>query len=61
MKTKMLGLLYPIIAIISAAVMVIWGFVGNAWNISWIAVFAGGCLMAILSIVIAGTGKNDKK
>ena len=61
MNKKTLALLYPIIAIISAAVMVIWGFVGNAWNISWIAVFVGGCLMAILSIVIAGTSKNDKK
>ena len=53
MNKKTLALLYPIIAIISAAVMVIWGFVGNAWNISWIAVFAGCCLIAILSIVIA--------
>ena len=56
MNTKMLGLLYPIIAIISVAVMVIWGMLGEAWSISWIAVF-----MAILSIVIAGLKKNGKK
>ncbi|MBK6090249.1 hypothetical protein [Ruminococcus difficilis] len=61
MNTKMLGLLYPIIAIISVAVMVIWGMLGDAWGISWIAVFIGGCLMAILSIVIAGLKKNGKK
>ena len=61
MNTKMLGLLYPIIAIISVAVMVIWGMHGDAWGISWIAVFIGGCLMAILSIVIAGLKKNGKK
>ncbi|MDO4893887.1 MAG: hypothetical protein Q3989_11355 [Eubacteriales bacterium] len=61
MNTKMLGLLYPIIAIISVAVMVIWGMLGDAWGISWIAVFIGGCLMVILSIVIAGLKKNGKK
>ncbi|MBQ3299614.1 MAG: hypothetical protein IJG99_04935 [Ruminococcus sp.] len=61
MNKKMLSVLFPIIAIISVAVMIIWGMLGNAWNISWISVFIGGCLMAILSIVIAGLKKNGKK
>lgn len=61
MNLKMLGILYPIIAIISVAIMIVWGMPGNAWGISWIAVFIGGCLMAILSIVIAGLNKKDKK
>ena len=58
MNTKMLGLLYPIIAIISVAVMVIWGMLGDAWGISWIAVFIGGCLMAILAIVMGAMNKK---
>ena len=60
MNTKTLAILYPIIAIISVAVMIVWGMLGNAWNISWIAVFIGGCLMAILSIVMAGMKKKNK-
>ncbi len=60
MNTKTLAILYPIIAIISVAVMIVWGMLGNAWNISWIAVFIGGCLMAILSIVMAGMNKKNK-
>ncbi|MBQ6153348.1 MAG: hypothetical protein IJJ15_06345 [Ruminococcus sp.] len=55
-----LKFLYPIIAIVSVAVMVVWGFLGSAWNISWIAVFIGGCLMAILSFIIAAQNKNKK-
>ena len=55
-----LKFLYPIIAIVSVAVMVVWGFLGSAWNISWIAVFIGGCQMAILSFIIAAQNKNKK-
>ena len=51
-------LLIPIIAMVSVAVMVVWGFLGNAWNISWIAVFIGGCLMAILAIVMGAMNKK---
>ena len=55
---KMLGVLFPVIAIISVAVMIVWGMLGNAWNISWIAVFIGGCLMAILAIVMGAMNKK---
>lgn len=58
MDKKKLGILFPIIAIISVAVMIVWGMLGNAWNISWIAVFIGGCLMAILAIVMGAMNKK---
>ncbi|MBQ3334870.1 MAG: hypothetical protein IJG85_04690 [Eubacteriaceae bacterium] len=46
-----LKMLYPIIAIVSVAVMIVWGFLGNAWNVSWLAVLIGGCAMAIVAII----------
>ena len=55
---KKLGVLFPVIAIISVAVMIVWGMLGNAWNISWISVFIGGCLMAILAIVMGAMNKK---
>ena len=47
----------PIISILSVAVMVLWGFLGNGWNYSWLAVFVGGVVIAILSII----DKNKKQ
>ena len=41
----------PIVSILSVAVMVLWGFLGNGWNYSWLAVFVGGVVIAILSII----------
>ncbi len=49
-----------IIPFVGVLVMVLWGVLGNAWNISWIAVCVGGILMAILSIINKGI-ENDKK
>ena len=43
--------LIPIISIISVCVMIIWGMVGNDWGHSWIAVFVGGVVIAILKIL----------
>lgn len=48
-----------IIPFIGLIVMVLWGVLGNAWNISWIAVAIGGILMAILSIINKNMN-NDK-
>ena len=59
MNKKTLSMLYPIIAIISVAVMIIWGMLGNAWSISWTAVFIGGILMVILSFIIGALDKKD--
>ena len=60
MNPKVLKMLFPIISIVSVAVMIIWGMLGNAWNISWIAVFVGGCLMGILGIILGAQKENDK-
>ena len=49
-----------IIPFVGLLVMVLWGTLGNAWNISWIAVVIGGILMAILSIVNSSM-KKDKE
>ena len=50
-----------IIPFVGCLVMVLWGFLGNAWNISWIAVAIGGILMAILSVINSGMEKNKKE
>ncbi len=44
--------LIPIISIVSVAVMVFWGMlVPDGWSKSWLAVFAGGIIITILSIL----------
>lgn len=45
---------------VGVLVMVLWGVLGNAWNISWIAVCAAGILMGLLSAVNANLNKNKK-
>ena len=40
-----------IIPIVSCGVTFLWGMLGNAWNISWLAVLIGGCAMAIVAII----------
>lgn len=50
-----------IIPFVGVLVMVLWGFLGNAWNISWIAVVVGGVLMAILSIINSSMEKDKKE
>lgn len=52
--------LIPIIAMVSVAVMVVWGVLGNAWNISWIAVFIGGIAMAIVSVINGAKAKEEQ-
>ena len=49
-----------IIPLVGILVMLLWGFLGNAWNISWIAVCVAGILMAILSIINKGMAKDKK-
>ena len=53
-----LKILIPIIAIISVAVMLIWGFISGSWQYCWLSVFVGGCLIAIVSII---SGSKNKK
>lgn len=50
-----------IIPFVGVLVMVLWGVLGNAWNISWIAVCVGGILMAILSVINTSKEKSKKE
>ena len=43
--------LIPVISIISVGVMAVWGFLANDWSKSWIAVFVGGIVIAVLSVL----------
>lgn len=57
MKLKTIINILPFVGLL---VMVLWGFLGNAWNISWISVCVAGILMAILSIINKGMAKDKK-
>ena len=50
--------LIPIIAIISVGIMVVWGILAKSFQYSWLAVFVGGALIAVLSILYKD---KDKK
>ena len=51
--------LIPIIGMVSVGVMVVWGTVANDWNHSWLAVFVGGIVMGVLSMLNKDkTGKD---
>ena len=41
-------------------VQILWGFIANAWAISWIASFTGVMLMCILNVIANGMEKNKK-
>ncbi len=49
--------LIPIISMVSVLVMFLWGYLANDWSRSWLAVFAGGIIIAIISIL----GKDKEK
>ena len=40
-----------IIGLVSVVVMFLWGMLGNDWAHSWIAVFVGGVVCALLRIL----------
>ena len=48
--------LIPVISIVSVGVMVLWGTLANDWSQSWLAVFAGGIAITVLSML-----NKDKK
>lgn len=54
MNRKTLNVIIPIV---SVAVMVIWGTLAKSYEHSWLAVFVGGILMAIINVV----GRNKDK
>ena len=45
---------------VGIAVQVLWGFLGNAWSVSWIASFVGVMLMCIFNVIAKGNEKNNK-
>ena len=51
--------LIPVISIVSVAVMILWGMLGNAWDKSWLAVFVGGIAITVISIL--NKGNMDKE
>ena len=53
---KLIGMICLFVGII---VQVLWGFIGNAWGISWIASFVGVMLMVIFNL-IAKYADNNK-
>ena len=58
MKTfKMIGSICLFVGIL---VMVLWGVLGQAWGISWIAAFVGVMLMCICNVIAKGAD-DDKK
>ncbi|MBO4926163.1 MAG: hypothetical protein J5472_06755 [Clostridia bacterium] len=53
--------LIPVISILSVLVMIVWGTLSGSYRHSWLAVFAGGCLIAVLSILAKDdNGKKDQ-
>lgn len=54
MNLKMLNTIIPIA---SVGVMVVWSTLTNDWSKSWLAVFIGGILMAIINVI----GKSKDK
>ena len=48
----------PVICILSGVAMVVWGTLEGTYAHSWLAVFAGGALIAVLSILYKD---KDKK
>lgn len=49
--------LIPIVAMLSVLVMFAWGYLAGSFEHSWLAVFAGGIVIAALTIL----GKKDGK
>lgn len=50
--------LNSIIPIVSVGVMIVWGTLAKDYRYSWLAVFVGGILMAVINVI---SGKDEKK
>lgn len=48
MNIKLLNIIIPMV---SVGVMIVWGTIAKDWSKSWLAVFVGGILMAILNVI----------
>lgn len=60
---KNLRIIGSILLFVGILVQVLWGFLGHAWGISWIATFVAVMLMCILNVIAKGADddKKDKK
>lgn len=52
--------LIPIISMVSVLVMFAWGYLAGDFEHSWLAVFAGGIAIAVISIVGKNRGKDNR-
>lgn len=57
---KNLRMIGMICLFVGVAVQVVWGVLGNAWTISWIASFVGVMLMCIMNVIAKNAEKNNK-
>lgn len=60
MKNIKTGTICSIISMISVLIMFLWGFLGHAWNVSWIAVMIGGVLSGIVYKIRKDLDDADK-
>lgn len=51
--------LIPIICMVSVFIMLVWGYMAHSFEHSWLAVFAGGIIVAAISIL--SRDEKDKK
>ena len=56
-KFRMIGMICLFVGI---AVQVLWGVIGHAWGISWVASFVGVMLMCICNVIANGADKDKK-
>jgi Na+-driven multidrug efflux pump len=63
MKDIKTGTICSIISMVSVAIMFLWGFFGNGWNVSWVAVMIGGMLSGIVYMIRRDKekGNDDNK
>ena len=63
MKDVKTGTICGIISMVSVLIMFLWGFLGNAWSVSWVAVMIGGVLSGIVYMIRRDkeNSNNDKQ
>lgn len=57
---KNLRMVGMICLFVGVAVQVLWGVLGNAWGISWIASFVGVMMMCIMNVIARNAEKDNK-
>lgn len=60
MKDKKKSKIIAAIAMISVFVMIAWGTIAGTYQQAWLAVFAGGIAMTIVSMFYKGECSNTK-